>query len=136
MDESVLNKHFYRTYIASAQLAIVALGVAFPVILYIVGKLQGVNLQNSMSAYFHATDGSGSDPLMRVWFVGFLFAIGICLIIYKGFSWKENWLLNAAGFAAIMVAIFPTTSDCVVNCPKLTDARFHCFTSIHLSGYR
>jgi hypothetical protein len=40
-------------------------------------------------------------------FVAFLFAIGVGLYLYKGITSLENWLLNAAGICAALVAIFP-----------------------------
>jgi hypothetical protein len=48
--------------------------------------------------------GAGS---MRNWFVGLLFAVGVLLILYKGFSPFENHMLNAAGVWAILAAIIP-----------------------------
>jgi hypothetical protein len=44
---------------------------------------------------------------MRDWFVGSLFIIGSLLMVYRGYTRKENWLLNIAGFFAICVALFP-----------------------------
>jgi hypothetical protein len=44
---------------------------------------------------------------MRDFFVGFLFAIGAFLYLYKGYSTRENILLNIAGCLAVGVAVFP-----------------------------
>jgi hypothetical protein len=44
---------------------------------------------------------------MRDWFVGSLFVIGSLLIAYRGYTRRENWLLNIAGISAILVALFP-----------------------------
>src|SRR5690606_20220505 len=41
-------------------------------------------------------------------FVGTLVAIGVALVAYRGYTRGENWLLNAAGTLAIVVALFPT----------------------------
>ena len=60
------------------------------------------DLQPSMSDYYYYQDGK-----MRDVFVGILCAIGVFLILYKGWEKLENRLLNAAGFFAIGVAIFP-----------------------------
>ncbi len=57
-----------------------------------------------MSAYYHAEHAGSS---MRNWFVGTLVALGALLHIYKGFTPKENFLLDAAGLLAVGVAIFP-----------------------------
>lgn len=43
----------------------------------------------------------------RVIFSGTLFALGVILILYKGFSTAEDWLLNLAGFFALGIAIYP-----------------------------
>ena len=59
-------------------------------------------LLHSVSAYYH------EGGLVRDWFVGSLVAVGAFLILYKGFSERENLLLNVAGCSAIGVALFPT----------------------------
>ena len=47
----------------------------------------------------------------RVLFCGLLFALGVFLILYKGFNTPEDILLWIAGVAAIFVAIFPMWYD-------------------------
>lgn len=47
------------------------------------------------------------DALLRNWFVGSLTAVGACLLAYQGYGSLENWLLNLAGLAAIVVALAP-----------------------------
>ena len=55
----------------------------------------------SLSAYYY----SGFREL----FVGLLWAIGVFLILYKwSEGTRESWVSSAAGFAVIVVAIFPT----------------------------
>jgi hypothetical protein len=49
---------------------------------------------------------------MRNYFVGFLFAVGAILYVYKGYTWKENWALNFAGVMAVSVALNPMPWDC------------------------
>jgi hypothetical protein len=49
---------------------------------------------------------------MRNYFVGFLFAVGVILYVYKGYTWKEDWALNSAGVMAVSVALNPTPWDC------------------------
>jgi len=44
---------------------------------------------------------------LRNWFVGSLTVLGACLIIYRGYRDKEDWLLNIAGGALIIVALSP-----------------------------
>jgi hypothetical protein len=67
-----------------------------------------------MSAYYHV------DLSMRNWFVGLLFALGILLHLYKGFSKQENIALNLAGFFAVGVALIPMEWDCGDVCKKIT----------------
>lgn len=95
-----LRRHFESTYLR-LRVGIAAIGVALPVVLWVGAlALQGTSLQSSMSAYYH-TD-------MRDVFVGALFAIGIALFVYKGFSVAENVVLSLAGVMAVCVALFPT----------------------------
>jgi hypothetical protein len=44
---------------------------------------------------------------MRSYFVGFLFAVGAMLFANKGYTRSEDILLNIAGVAACLIAIFP-----------------------------
>jgi hypothetical protein len=48
----------------------------------------------------------GAGP-MRNWFVGSLFIVGILLVVYKGHSGYEDWVLNVGGLFAMGVALFP-----------------------------
>jgi hypothetical protein len=86
------------------------LAIVFPFLLLVVGWLHGLPLQGSMSAYYWAS--SEGDPQMRVWFVGFIFAIGACLWLYKGYSMSENWALNIAALFIICVALCPMSWKC------------------------
>jgi hypothetical protein len=107
-DPRDLWRHFSDTYF-SLRVGLAALAFAFPLALYGYGKLRyGLDLQPSMSAYFWAAlpDQCATFP-MRTVFVGFLIAIGVGLYLYKGITSLENWLLNAAGICAALVALFP-----------------------------
>ncbi len=100
--------HYSDTYF-SLRMGLAVLAFTFPLVLYGYGKYRhGLDLQPSMSAYFFAATAQqcASFP-MRTLFVGFLFAIGACLYLYKGFTDLENYLLNGAGICAALVAIFP-----------------------------
>jgi Ca2+/Na+ antiporter len=44
---------------------------------------------------------------MRSYFVGFLFAVGAILFANKGYSRREDILLNIAGVSALVIALFP-----------------------------
>lgn len=107
-----LHDHVFGTYITLRRgMAIMAF--AFPLLLWLLGwLLYGIDLQNSMSAYYFAVPAPGSDAFpMRTWFVGLLFAIGGFLYLYKGFTDRENFALNLAGVFALMVALFPMDRD-------------------------
>jgi len=98
-----LQAHMVGTY-HNLRVGIGVIGLALPVLLWLGGKfLDGMPLRGSMSAYYYS-------PTMRNVFVGILFAIGVGLYLYKGFSTKENWALNAAGVLALGVAMVPTTA--------------------------
>ncbi len=87
---------------------LVFLGVGFPIALVIGGGI--TEIQHSLSAYYHfstpgsVTSGAGS---MRNVFVGVLWAVGIFLLLYRGYSSKEDRALDIAGIAAVMIALFP-----------------------------
>jgi hypothetical protein len=108
-DSRELSRHFSATYF-SLRVALAALAFALPLVLWLYGKYAyGLDLRASMSAYFWAAaDGSqcASFP-MRTLFVGFLFAIAVCLYAYKGLTPLENTLLNLAAICAFLVALFP-----------------------------
>src|SRR5688572_6066749 len=77
-----IQKHVLGTYF-TLRLGLGVLAVAFPLVLVIGGKLWAdLDLQDSMSRYYHATRSGRS---MRDWFVGILFAMGAVLYLYKGF---------------------------------------------------
>ncbi|GAA6527136.1 hypothetical protein [Intrasporangium sp. DVR] len=60
-------------------------------------------LLGSISAYYH-TPARGA-------FIGGLFAVGACLIVYKGNDPLEDVLLDFSGFMAFVVALVPTVVD-------------------------
>ena len=102
--------HIFESY-SNLRTGIAVLAILFPLVLWLGGKLIGIELRDSMSAYYLEIDGK----TMRDWFVGILWAIGVFLILYKGWErnkgggLNENWALNLAGLCAIGVAMFPTT---------------------------
>ena len=97
-----LSKRIASTYFY-LRMGMGIIALVFPVLLWIGGRV-GANLplQGSMSAYYHAEQG-----YMRDWFVGILFAIGIMLFLYKGFTRIEDYVLNVAGVLALGIALFP-----------------------------
>jgi hypothetical protein len=94
-----------RTYF-TLRLGIVILAFALPLGLLVYSfATHGYLKEGSMSAFYGADQGA-----MRDWFVGILCAIGAFLILYKGFSRLEDWLLNCAGTFAVLTANTPC--DC------------------------
>lgn len=112
---SDLQKHILSSY-GALRRGIGLLAVALPLILTILGiVLAGVVLQESISAYYHAVGGA-----MRNWFVGILWAIGVFLLLYRGFTQRENIALDVAGILLIIVAMVPMEWDCGDSCQKVT----------------
>ncbi len=60
----------------------------------------GLTLQESLSGYYYTP--------ARTVFVGALAAVGVLLVVYRGYSTGENRLLDVAGLFAVAVAVFPT----------------------------
>jgi hypothetical protein len=74
------------------------LGLALPWLLWIGGRIAGLHLQGSMSAYYFTP--------MRDEFVGVLVAVGALLVLYRGYTELENWALNFGGVFLAGVAFF------------------------------
>lgn len=113
MNARELEDHVFSTYI-TLRFGMATIALVFPIFLVAVGSLQGVPIQDSLSAYYWK-DGTSEAPV-RVWFVGGLFALAAFFYLYKGFTAEENIALNlAAGFAigvaAIPMAWPPTQND-------------------------
>ena len=115
MMKSSLENHVIATYF-SLRFGVALIAIVFPILLWLGGLFYvGLPLQDSMSAYYHASNDGKS---MRNWFVGILFAVGVVLYLYKGYSNKENYALNMAGVLAIGIAIFPMAWNCGDSCDK------------------
>ncbi len=101
--------HDLRATYFALRLWIGGIGVGLPFVLVIGGMWVGVRWDDmtSISAFYWLRPEMGDDPVMRVWFVGALWAIGFGLIIYEGYGRLEDWLLNFAGGALLLVALFP-----------------------------
>ena len=113
MQRDELQEHIFSTYI-NLRYGMAIIAAIFPVLVFAVGALDGVHLQNSISAYYWA---SGTGELRaRVWFVGGLFAVATFLYLYKGFTVAENIALNLAAILAVGVAVFPMQWNCTTNC--------------------
>lgn len=107
-DEPVdISEHMLATY-QTLRVVLCVIALVFPWLLWIGGYISKdhLELQPSMSDYYGA--GSG---VMRDWFVGVLFSISGLLFVYKGYRPAEDMALNLAGVFAVLVALFPNTSD-------------------------
>lgn len=106
--------HITETYFY-LRLGMAVAALLFPLILWWGGRLaMQIPIQASMSAYYHTE--------MRDAFVGVLFAIGFALLLYKGFSRREDWALNIAGTLAAGIAVFPMDPAKVLPCLRACDA--------------
>jgi hypothetical protein len=113
-----LTTHMLKTY-RSLRMCLLLFAIFLPIVLVLAGvELGRVGVQHSLSAYYWAGYDDPSEE--RAIFVGALFAVGVCLIAYRGFSNEENWALNIAGVLAWGVALFPT------NCPQGIECLHSC----------
>jgi hypothetical protein len=86
------------------------------------------SLQGSISAYYHyaaaqpAEYGAGSA---RNIMVGTLWAVGTFLFFYKGYSRAEDWVLDLAGVAAVLISLFPMDWPPVPEVPHSQIATVH-----------
>ena len=104
--KNALQHHILRTY-TDLRIGTAAIALLFPPSLWLAGTfipLLRTDFQPSMSAYYHT-------PLRNI-FVGSLFIIGSFLYLYRGFTKRENFLLNVAGLCAVVVALCPTSLTC------------------------
>jgi hypothetical protein len=91
-----------RSYLyLSAGMGLIA--ALLPIVLVIAG---GYQAHDSMSSFYHDKVGPTRDIL-----VGSLCAVGAFLFLFHGLSKLENWLLNVAGIAIILVALVPSPGD-------------------------
>src|SRR5215217_9419601 len=119
MEKSRLLKHVFGTYNA-LRYGMGVIAFAFPWLLWGWGKLHGLSLQGSMSAYYWAS--IEGDPPVRVWFIGCIFALGFCLFLYRGYTIWEELLLDFAALLVIAVALFPMSWKCGTElgyCPSV-----------------
>ena len=114
------------------------LAIALPVLLvaggavdYLLHDGDGHLVHGSLSAYYHSTAAMKSPygaGTMRNVFVGVLWAVGVFLVLYRGYSRREDLALNLAGVAAILIALFPMDWPVVEDAAHTPAAYVH-FTS-------
>lgn len=137
-----IEEQIKSTYFA-LRIGAAVIGFVFPLLLWGGGKIVGIPLRDSMSAYYWATadllcpcgendnhscktegttvdlslpaSDKGASGTMRNWFVGLLFAIGTLLYVNQGHSRKEDIALNFAGLFAIGIALFPMRWNCFTH---------------------
>ena len=110
-----LAEHIYDTY-WWLRLGLGCLGLCFPVVVVLCHRPDPLRvipgaadllgrdlLRGSLSAYYDSHQ-------VGHFLVGELFAVGMCLIFYRGFTRKEDAVLNAAGIFAIGVSLIPYDS--------------------------
>jgi hypothetical protein len=113
VDNKTLQGHMLSTY-NSLRFGMFAIAAATPIAIVLWGFLFHVHWLDSISAYYFAPNANKwvySAYPTRVLFVGILFALGSFLYLYKGFSKREDYALNLAGFCALGVALFPMYSE-------------------------
>jgi hypothetical protein len=81
------------------------LGLIFPFIFLASSGLRPGPLKGSISAYYHV------DNLERNLFVGILITVGVFLILYEGYSKREDWTLTLSGICVVFVALIPTAIE-------------------------
>jgi len=99
------TSHLERSFIVQ-RTGMALLAAVFPFVFlassYIFGRTE---FQASISRYYWTLDPE------RNFFVGALCAIGVFLLLYKGYNWLEDRVLDAAGIGAVGTAFFPTIKN-------------------------
>jgi hypothetical protein len=103
-----LHADFRPTYFA-LRFGVGIIGVLLPLILVGWGLYRGIAWSDmtALSAFYWLRIPGDPTFILRNWFVGSLSAVGIGLIVYKGYGRLENQLLNLAGLALVSVALNP-----------------------------
>ncbi|WP_373522964.1 hypothetical protein [Aquiflexum sp.] len=86
------------------------LAFTLPLILLIYAAVFGEckTIQYSLSDYYYTASGDV--------FVGVILSISFFLIAYKGYDRVDQWLTNAAGFCAVLVALLPAGQNMNEQC--------------------
>jgi len=101
--------HLERSFIVQRR-GMAILAALFPFVFLISSfVLRRTDFQTSLSAYYWTRD------FERNFFVGVLCAVAVFLLLYKGYSWIEDRVLDLAGLCAAGMAFFPMSrlGDCV-----------------------
>lgn len=102
MNAGDLRRNMMRTFF-TLRAGLVILSFALPLVLLAYSFWKHGYLQaGSISEFYGHEQGA-----MRDVFVGSLCTVGALLILYKGYSRLEDWLLNFAGVFAVLTAMVP-----------------------------
>ena len=115
-DDAVPAVQTYRYLRLSMVLLVVGLAASILVEWRAVGQ---TCFQTSLSAYYYTP--------ARGFLVGALLSIGVCLVVLKGNSAREDVLLNVAGMLAPVVAFVPTpdAGSCTSSPAAFVDRQAH-----------
>jgi hypothetical protein len=105
--------------------AIGYLGLSLPFVLYIGGRFLGVDLQESISAYY-------CTPMRDV-FVGTMCAVGVFMLSYRGYGKADRIAGNLACIFAVGVALFPTQCSPGTTQKLLAAAHYVCAAGFFLT---
>lgn len=107
------RQHFQSIFASQAVRSYLFLSLGMGVVAFLLAPLLvyfgGYESHFSISSFYYAGDSA------RNIFVGSLWATGTFLFLFHGLSNLENWILNAAGAAAIFVAMVPMSE---AQCPS------------------
>lgn len=105
MNAKEMDSQMMRTFF-TLRTTLVGLSFLLPVTLLVYSfATHGYLAAGSISEFYGHNNGA-----MRDYFVATLCGAGVLLILYKGYSLLENWLLNFAGGFVILTAFVPC--DC------------------------
>src|SRR5262249_26576548 len=94
------DRYLEQSYLLQRQ-GMALLAAIFPFIFLASSMMGRTVFQDSISAYYWTEDPE------RNLFVGALCSIAVFLVLYKGYTRLEDWILNLAGFCAAGVALVP-----------------------------
>ena len=124
-----IKQHMLSTYVWLRRLMALVTGLFLAVLVYY--RVEGGEPPRaSISAYYYH---NLVDLPMRDVFVATLFAIGLLLIAYQGYTNWENRFLNVGGFALLAVVFFPMDEPTVAG--ELSNrARVHYVSALVFFG--
>jgi len=97
------SSHLEQSFLAQRR-GMSILAAVFPLVFLASSVLKRTPFQHSISDYYWTLE------LERNLLVGILCAIAVFLILYKGYNWLEDRILDLAGACAAGVALVPTAA--------------------------